>query len=95
MLNSRIQLSDGLLQSAFKRFDADHSGYITVDNVQTVMGHAFDAKKAQSLISEADITMDGQISYQEFVTYVTGERGKYKSPTVPDDREKPACCTIC
>jgi calcium-dependent protein kinase len=97
MLNTRIQLSDSLLLSAFKRFDADHSGYITVDNVQTVMGHTFDAKKARALIREADHTMDGQISYQEFVMYVTGERGKYdlRKDATHNGHGKPACCTIC
>jgi len=105
MLNSRTELSDSLLYSAFKRFDADHSGYITVDNVRTVMGHSYCVNKAKALIKEADHTQDGQISYQEFVMYVTGENGKYKSVIAggvgkdalhPDlDHAKPACCAIC
>lgn len=64
----------------FDLFDADHSGFITVDNIKRVLGGGKGIKGAnrvlpQSLVEdveferileEVDIDGDGEISYEEF-----------------------------
>lgn len=72
MLNTRITLHDDLLRGAFKRFDTDASGYITVDNLREVLGESFDGAEVDELLGEADTLEDGRISYNEFAAYITG-----------------------
>jgi calcium-dependent protein kinase len=72
MLSTKIEMHDKLLDSAFRNFDKDLSGYITVDNLQDAFGNTFDGQNMESLIKEADTSQDGQISFPEFVAYVRG-----------------------
>lgn len=73
MLNHRIVLHDDLLHAAFRKFDHDSSGYITVDNLKQVLGDSFDGEEVKELLKEADILKDNRISYAEFVAYIRGE----------------------
>lgn len=73
MVSTRIQLHDDLLMAAFKRFDTDSSGYITVENLREVLGDSFEGEQVEQLIAEADLLQDGRISYPEFVSYLRGE----------------------
>jgi len=72
MVGYRIQMHDEHLQAAFKRFDKDSSGYISLDNLQEVLGESYEGESMASLLSEADVLCDGKISYPEFVSYLTG-----------------------
>jgi len=72
MLNTRIAMHDDLLRSAFRRFDTDSSGYITVDNLRQVLGDTFEGEQIETLLSEADMLQDNRISYAEFVAYLRG-----------------------
>lgn len=71
MVSSRIQLHDGLLLATFKRFDTDNSGFITLLNLREVLGESFDGVQIDELIQEADFRMDGRISLEEFVRFLT------------------------
>jgi len=74
MVSTRIALHDGLLRTAFDRFDADNSGFITPDNLRQMLGENFEGAEVDQLISEADFKRDGKISYPEFVAFVREEK---------------------
>jgi len=69
-VSSRIHLHDDLLQSTFKRFDADNSGSITTDELRQVMGPCFEKQDLDTFMEEVDTSHDGKISYEEFITYL-------------------------
>jgi len=72
MVSTRIALHDELLLSTFKRFDVDNSGQITIDNLRQVLGRTHDGDELEELLHEVDTGGDGQISYEEFITYLKG-----------------------
>ncbi|CAK0878958.1 unnamed protein product [Prorocentrum cordatum] len=72
MVGCRIQMHDDHLKSAFKRFDKDNSGFISLENLREVLGESYEGESVDSLLSEADLLSDGKISYPEFVSYLTG-----------------------
>jgi len=72
MVNTRIAIHDDLIRSAFRKFDTDSSGYITVANLKEVLGDTFEGAEVESLVAEADQLKDGRISYAEFVAYIRG-----------------------
>jgi len=69
---SKIELHEELLHEAFRKFDTDGSGYITADNLRTVLGDSFEGCKVEKLINEADTEKNGCVSYHEFAAYLTG-----------------------
>merc|ERR1712048_717550 len=73
MVSTRIQLHDDLLRSAFKKFDTDSSGYITVENLREVLGDSFNGEEVEKMLAEADQLKDNRICYGEFVTYLRGD----------------------
>jgi calcium-dependent protein kinase len=73
MVSTRIALHDDLLKAAFKKFDTDNSGYITVENLREVLGDQFEGQEVEKLLAEADQLHDNRISYPEFVSYLRGD----------------------
>merc|ERR1711974_224942 len=71
MLSSRIALHGDMLKAAFKRFDTDNSGYITVENLKEVIGQSYEGEDVKELIKDADLLQDGKISFDEFVAYLS------------------------
>jgi len=62
-------LSDLYLSFAFKFFDRDNSGYITVNEIKEIFcsGNGdINNKVIEKIISEVDFDGDGQVSYEEF-----------------------------
>jgi len=58
------------LKITFDRFDVDHSGYITEDNIKACFsrfGYNIRPDLVKDLIKDFDIYKDGVISYEEFV----------------------------
>jgi len=72
MVNTQIAMHDDLLRTAFKKFDTDRSGHITVKNLKEVLGATFEGKSVKELLTEADQLKDNRISYAEFVSYLRG-----------------------
>jgi calcium-dependent protein kinase len=70
MMASRIAMHDDVVLAAFKRFDVDKSGYITVGDLLQVMGDSMSKAEARQLVEEADLSADGRISLDEFIEYV-------------------------
>jgi len=73
MVSTQIAMHDDLLRIAFKKFDTDRSGYITLDNLKQILGETFEGESVEELLSEADQLKDNRISYAEFVSYLRGE----------------------
>mmetsp|Transcript_37334 Transcript_37334/g.79325 ORF Transcript_37334/g.79325 Transcript_37334/m.79325 type:complete len:550 (-) Transcript_37334:58-1707(-) len=72
MVSTRIALHGDLLRAAFKRFDKDNSGYITVENLRQVLGDSFEGAEVETLIKDADLLDDGRVSFEEFQAYLRG-----------------------
>uniref|UniRef100_A0A0G4HDH8 Calmodulin n=1 Tax=Chromera velia CCMP2878 TaxID=1169474 RepID=A0A0G4HDH8_9ALVE len=70
MLQTRVKLHEGLVREAFRRFDIDHSGYISTENLRHVLGPVFEGEDMDELIREVDTNGDGRIDYQEFLAAV-------------------------
>ena len=47
--------------------DSDDSGFISAANLKELLGDEFPQSEIDDIIKEADITMDGKISYSEFL----------------------------
>lgn len=95
---SKIELNEELLHEAFRKFDTDGSGYITADNLRSVLGESFEGCKVEKLINEAAQTKNGCISYHEFAAYLTnrelhwhGDEGAGMAPPHLDDRGCQKC----
>ena len=57
-------------KEAFRVFDKDGNGYINaaeLKNVMTNLGENMTDAEIDSMIAEADLDVDGQVSYEEFV----------------------------
>ncbi|CAF0714571.1 unnamed protein product [Adineta steineri] len=58
------------LRDAFRLFDRDNSGYITINELKQVMlnmGEKLNQEELEDMMREADVNRDGKLDYQEFV----------------------------
>jgi calcium-dependent protein kinase len=67
-LNEKNLLSNNKLQTAFKMFDKDGGGTISIEEIKEVLsfGQNLDEKLIQQIINQVDANGDGEISYEEF-----------------------------
>jgi calcium-dependent protein kinase len=83
MVSTRIAMHDNLLKTTFGRFDVDNSGFITIDNLRTVLGETFSGAEVEQLVAEADQDKNGKISYEEFIGFLKdGEADDFKVEAV-------------
>eukprot|EP00397_Hematodinium_sp_SG-2012_P047181 GEMP01053551.1.p1 GENE.GEMP01053551.1~~GEMP01053551.1.p1 ORF type:complete len:154 (+),score=43.85 GEMP01053551.1:319-780(+) len=64
------------LIEAFKVFDRDSSGFISAQNLRSVMnnvGETLTDEEVDEMVTEADLDGDGQINYEEFVRMMMGK----------------------
>merc|ERR1711988_1245421 len=73
LMARRILMHDGKveLEQAFKLFDADQSGYVTAEEIRSLMtgaggDEALTPQEVEELIKMADPDRDGKISFDEF-----------------------------
>jgi Ca2+-binding EF-hand superfamily protein len=66
-IEARGVISEERLAEAFDRIDSDDSGYITAANLKAILGDEFPDEEINAIIKEADLTLDGRISYAEFL----------------------------
>ena len=70
-VNWENEMSRERLEEAFKAFDADHSGGITVDELEKAFGGSHKSRKMfMDMLNEADVNGDGQIDLEEFCNYM-------------------------
>jgi calcium-dependent protein kinase len=67
-LNEKNLLSNNKLQTAFKMFDKDGGGSISIDEIKQVLsfGQTLEESVVQQIIQQVDANGDGEISYDEF-----------------------------
>lgn len=67
-MNEKDILSSNKLQTAFKMFDKDGGGSISIDEIKEVLsfGQTLDEAVVQQIIKQVDENGDGEISFEEF-----------------------------
>jgi len=67
-MNEKNLLSNNKLQTAFKMFDKDGGGSISVDEIKQVLsfGQNLDEEVVNQIIKQVDANGDGEISFDEF-----------------------------
>jgi calcium-dependent protein kinase len=63
---TNIPINDLDLAEVFKRFDADDTGYISKDNLRSILGSDTSDEYIDKLLHEVDLNNDGKVSYSEF-----------------------------
>eukprot|EP00428_Durinskia_dybowskii_P016618 CAMPEP_0170213144 /NCGR_PEP_ID=MMETSP0116_2-20130129/6193_1 /TAXON_ID=400756 /ORGANISM="Durinskia baltica, Strain CSIRO CS-38" /LENGTH=545 /DNA_ID=CAMNT_0010463689 /DNA_START=54 /DNA_END=1691 /DNA_ORIENTATION=+ len=63
---SRFVASEDNIKAAFRRFDHDNTGFISLANFRAVFGDEFKGAKVEDIFAQADINRDGLIEYDEF-----------------------------
>lgn len=74
MLQYRIGVSEQLLRQTFNHFDADNTGYITLNNLKHLIGKHFGHETnvpVEMIMAEVTGSAKGKISYIEFLEYLT------------------------
>ena len=64
MINNKKIITDERLEKAFKMFDKDNNGRLSVDEIISVFGG--DKESWKKVISEIDLNKDGEVDYNEF-----------------------------
>ena len=62
--------TDADLREAFRVFDKDQSGFLTIDELRFMMselGEKFSVLEVDEMLKEADLNNDGKINYDELV----------------------------
>ena len=84
---------------AFQHFDADHSGFITPDEVEKALKTLGGASSADAadMVRQYDLNQDGQIDYNEFIAMLRKQDNTlqqassfFKSLRVPEGVQIPA-----
>ena len=58
------------LEAAFKKYDSDGNGFLTIDEFQNIMsnmGRIMSRNEVKSMIQSLDSNNDGKISFDEFI----------------------------
>ena len=76
-LDKKFYLSKEKLWSAFRYFDIDNTGFITLSNLKEAMaraGRKINESELEEWIREIDSSKDGKISYDEFFEMMKSEK---------------------
>ena len=67
-MNEKNLLTNEKLQSAFKMFDKDGSGFISSDEIKEILGFGktLSEEAVNEIIKQVDANGDGEISFEEF-----------------------------
>lgn len=73
-IDQKIYLKEEKLYEAFKTFDKDNSGKISIDEVKQILRvENNDDQAVEEMIKSFDINNDGEIDYNEFLTMMGGQ----------------------
>merc|ERR1719375_2290002 len=65
---SRFLAQESNIEKAFRRFDVDNTGYISVDNLRQVLGNEYNNTRVEDILAEVDHKGNGVIEYDEFLS---------------------------
>ena len=69
MINGKKIVTNERLEKAFKMFDKDNNGRLSVDEIISVFGGDKDSWK--KVITEIDLNKDGEVDFNEFKIMMT------------------------
>ena len=72
-LQDRTFTNEARLEQAFGQMDLDHSGFITIPNLQVLLGDEYSKESLAAMIDEVDQERDGRISFDEFCAAMRSE----------------------
>ena len=64
MIDSKKVITEDKLERAFKIFDKDNSGRLSVDEIREVFGG--DKQSWKKVIEDVDLNKDGEVDFKEF-----------------------------
>ena len=70
IIDSRKILTEDRLEKAFKMFDRDENGLLSVDEIKSFFGG--DEKTWKKVLKEVDKNGDGEVDFEEFKTMMIG-----------------------
>ena len=70
IIDSRKILTEDRLEKAFKMFDRDENGFLSVDEIKSFFGG--DEKTWKKVLKEVDKNGDGEVDFEEFKTMMIG-----------------------
>jgi calcium-dependent protein kinase len=73
MVDSQINLNEQHLNAVFRRFDADHTGYISLENLREVLGSRVDGEKVEVFMKDVNESNNGRITLSELSSYLQRE----------------------
>jgi len=67
-LNEKNLLSNNKLQTAFRMFDKDGGGSISIDEIKQILsfGQTLEPEVIDTIMKQVDANGDGEISFEEF-----------------------------
>merc|ERR1712224_674908 len=69
MRASRVAMHDDLIAEAFRRFDTDNTGKISMANLREVLGQSYEGQQLDEILAE--VPHEGaDIDYREFIEYL-------------------------
>lgn len=74
MLDARIVMHEKLVRAAFRRLEAEKSGFITLESLQQAIGEKFEGESIEVLFRVADMQKCGKISFEEFQQCIRSEQ---------------------
>ena len=60
-------IDEGRLAEAFDRLDSDDSGFITAENLSSILGDQFPVDEINAILKGSSLTSDNRVSYPEFL----------------------------
>lgn len=70
-IDQKTYLKEDRLYEAFRAFDKDNSGKISLDEIRHILQEGSETDNLQNLISNFDINGDGEIDYNEFISMMS------------------------
>ncbi|KFG57509.1 calcium-dependent protein kinase CDPK4A [Toxoplasma gondii RUB] len=73
MLKPQLEKEEFLLLHTLRKWDADHSGFISLDDLRVLLGDRYSNDALEDMMHDCDINGDGHIDFDEFIEAVRNE----------------------
>mmetsp|Transcript_102406 Transcript_102406/g.271003 ORF Transcript_102406/g.271003 Transcript_102406/m.271003 type:complete len:508 (-) Transcript_102406:186-1709(-) len=82
LLSSSLRPTSHIVKDAFRRLDADHSGYITGDDLRAVLGDSFEGTAVDTLLlDEQQLRRRGRMCFSEFAAILAPDQKVEEQPS--------------
>ena len=69
-LQTKLLAHEKYVRETFQRFDLDNTGFISLDNLRTVLGDTYHGTDVEEILNQVDYKHNGRIDYEEFMRAV-------------------------